>query len=153
SDGKSISTETADASGNTTSSGEPVVPPEKEESRETADQPIITLLDNGENKGGVQIQPGDDNTTFTVSYVKEPETTDGNTNTDATAAAQREPDSTLTAVKDQQTGTWSLSKDSQGKDIPSDIAEIDPASGTITLKAKAVMDGSKVKAEGQDILG
>ncbi|MDO9781792.1 hypothetical protein Q7533_11165, partial [Glaesserella parasuis] len=153
SDGKSISTETTDASGNTTSSGEPIVPPEKEESRETADQPIITLLDNGENKGGVQIQPGDDNTTFTVRYVKEPETTDGNTNTDATAATQREPDSTLTAVKDQQTGTWSLSKDSQGKDIPSDIAEIDPASGTITLKAKAVMDGSKVKAEGQDILG
>ncbi|MDO9732523.1 hypothetical protein Q7530_11520, partial [Glaesserella parasuis] len=149
SDGKSISTETADASGNTTSSGEPIVPPEKEESRETADQPIITLLDNGENKGGVQIQPGDDNTTFTVSYVKEPETADGNTNTDAATRAQ---DLTLTAVKDKQTGIWSLSKDSQGKDIPSDIAEIDPTSGTITLKAKAVMDGSTVKATGTDIL-
>ncbi|MDO9834675.1 hypothetical protein Q7499_11075, partial [Glaesserella parasuis] len=152
SDGKSISTETADASGNTTSSGEPVVPPKKETSTDRADKPIITQLNDGENKGGVQIKPGSDNTTFTVSYVKEPETTDGNTNTDATAAAQREPDSTLTAVKDKQTGIWSLSKDSQGKDIPSDIAEIDPTSGTITLKAKAVMDGSTVKATGTDIL-
>ncbi|MDG6345814.1 hypothetical protein, partial [Glaesserella parasuis] len=148
SDGKSISTETTDASGNTTSSGEPVVPPEKEESRETADQPIITLLDNGENKGGVQIQPGDDNTTFTVSYVKEPEMADSNTNTDAATAAQREPDSTLTAVKDKQTRKWSFSET-----VASDVAEINAEDGTITLKAKAVMDGSKVKAEGQDILG
>ncbi|MCT8823672.1 hypothetical protein KZ326_04830 [Glaesserella parasuis] len=152
SDGKSISTETTDASGNTTSSGEPVVPPKKETSRETADQPIITPLNEGENKGGVQIQPGADNTTFTVSYVKEPETTDGTANTDATAAAQREPDSTLTAVKDPQTQQWSLSKDSQGKDIPSDVAEINAEDGTITLKAKAVMDGSTVKATGTDIL-
>ncbi|MDD2173034.1 hypothetical protein N5918_08070, partial [Glaesserella parasuis] len=150
SDGKSISTETADASGNTTSSGEPVVPPKKETSTDRADKPIITPLNDGENKGGVQIQPGSDNTTFTVRYVKEPETTDSNTNADAATRAQ---DSTLTAVKDPQTQQWSLSKDSQGKDIPSDVAEIDPTNGTITLKAKAVMDGSKVKAEGQDILG
>ncbi|MDE4014659.1 hypothetical protein NUS68_02495, partial [Glaesserella parasuis] len=149
SDGKSISTETTDASGNTTSSEEPIVPPKKEASRDTADKPIITPLNDGENKGGVQIQPGSDNTTFTVSYVKEPETTDSNTNTDA---ATRTQDSTLTAVKDKQTGTWSLSKDSQGKDIPSDVAEIDPTNGTITLKAKAVMDGSTVKATGTDIL-
>ncbi|MDO9832455.1 hypothetical protein Q7508_11410, partial [Glaesserella parasuis] len=149
SDGKSISTETADASGNTTSSGEPVVPPKKETSTDRAEKPIITPLNDGENKGGVQIQPGADNTTFTVSYVKEPETADGNTNTDAATRAQ---DLTLTAVKDKQTGIWSLSKDSQGKDIPSDIAEIDPTSGTITLKAKAVMDGSTVKATGTDIL-
>ncbi|MDO9783954.1 hypothetical protein Q7511_11080, partial [Glaesserella parasuis] len=148
SDGKSISTETADASGNTTSSGEPVVPPKKETSTDSADKPIITQLNDGENKGGVQIQPGSDNTTFTVRYVKEPETADGNTNTDATTAAQREPDSTLTAVKDKQTGKWSFSET-----VASDVAEINAEDGTITLKAKAVMDGSKVKAEGQDILG
>ncbi|EQA10034.1 hypothetical protein HPSD74_0991, partial [Glaesserella parasuis D74] len=147
SDGKSISTETADASGNTTSSGEPVVPPKKETSTDRADKPIITPLDNGENKGGVQIKPGADNTTFTVRYVKEPETADGNTNTDATTAAQREPDSTLTAVKDQQTGKWSFSET-----VASDVAEINAEDGTITLKAKAVMDGSTVKATGTDIL-
>ncbi|MDP0351747.1 hypothetical protein Q7Z27_12265, partial [Glaesserella parasuis] len=149
SDGKSISTETTDASGNTTSSGEPVVPPKKETSTDSADKPIITLLNDGENKGGVQIKPGADNTTFTVRYVKEPEMTDGNTNADAATRAQ---DSTLTAVKDKQTGKWSLSKDSQGKDIPSDVAEINAEDGTITLKAKAVMDGSTVKATGTDIL-
>ncbi|MDG6856748.1 hypothetical protein, partial [Glaesserella parasuis] len=144
SDGKSISTETADASGNTTSSGEPVVPPKKEESRETAEKPIITPLNDGENKGGVQIQPGSDNTTFTVSYVKEPETTEGNTNADAATRAQ---DSTLTAVKDKQTGKWSFSET-----VASDVAEINAEDGTITLKAKAVMDGSTVKATGTDIL-
>ncbi|MFW9298179.1 hypothetical protein ACN9OI_04740, partial [Glaesserella parasuis] len=148
SDGKSISTETADASGNTTSSGEPVVPPKKETSTDSADKPIITLLNDGENKGGVQIKPGADNTTFTVRYVKEPEMADSNTNTDAATAAQREPDSTLTAVKDKQTGKWSFSET-----VASDVAEINAEDGTITLKAKAVMDGSKVKAEGQDILG
>ncbi|MFW9297647.1 hypothetical protein ACN9OI_01905, partial [Glaesserella parasuis] len=147
SDGKSISTETTDASGNTTSSGEPVVPPKKETSTDSADKPIITLLNDGENKGGVQIKPGNDNTTFTVRYVKEPETADGNTNTDATTAAQREPDSTLTAVKDQQTGKWSFSET-----VASDVAEINAEDGTITLKAKAVMDGSTVKATGTDIL-
>ncbi|MDO9665904.1 hypothetical protein [Glaesserella parasuis] len=146
SDGKSISTETTDASGNTTSSEEPIVPPKKETSTDRAEKPIITPLDNGENKGGVQIKPGSDNTTFTVSYVKEPETTDGNTNT--TDAATRTQDSTLTAVKDKQTGKWSFSET-----VASDVAEINAEDGTITLKAKAVMDGSKVKAEGQDILG
>ncbi|MDG6310155.1 hypothetical protein P9Z71_07975 [Glaesserella parasuis] len=152
SDGKSISTETTDASGNTTSSEEPIVPPKKEASRDTADKPIITPLENGENKGGVQIKPGSDNTTFTVSYVKEPAEGEAGA-TGTTDAANKPQDSTLTAVKDPQTQQWSLSKDSQGKDIPSDVAEIDPTNGTITLKAKAVMDGSTVKAEGQDILG
>ncbi|MCT8810421.1 hypothetical protein KZ401_01515 [Glaesserella parasuis] len=144
SDGKSISTETADASGNTTSSGEPVVPPKKETSTDRAKKPIITPLNDGENKGGVQIQPGSDNTTFTVSYVKEPETTEGNTNADAATRAQ---DSTLTAVKDKQTGKWSFSET-----VASDVAEINAEDGTITLKAKAVMDGSTVKATGTDIL-
>ncbi|MDO9734757.1 hypothetical protein Q7535_11590, partial [Glaesserella parasuis] len=144
SDGKSISTETADASGNTTSSGEPVVPPKKETSTDRAKKPIIIPLNDGENKGGVQIQPGSDNTTFTVSYVKEPETTEGNTNADAATRAQ---DSTLTAVKDKQTGKWSFSET-----VASDVAEINAEDGTITLKAKAVMDGSTVKATGTDIL-
>ncbi|MDG6362574.1 hypothetical protein, partial [Glaesserella parasuis] len=80
----------------------PIVPPKKETSTDSADKPIITLLNDGENKGGVQIKPGADNTTFTVRYVKEPETTEGNTNT--TDAATRTQDSTLTAVKDKQTG-------------------------------------------------
>ncbi|MDP0393836.1 Ig-like domain-containing protein, partial [Glaesserella parasuis] len=151
SDGKSISTETADASGNTTSSGEPIVPPKKETSTDSAEKPIITPLDNGENKGGVQIKPGSDNTTFTVRYVKEPAEGEAGA-TGTTDAANKPQDSTLTAVKDPQTQQWSLSKDSQGKDIPSDVAEIDPTSGTITLKAKAVMDGSTVKATGTDIL-
>ncbi|MDG6362549.1 hypothetical protein, partial [Glaesserella parasuis] len=134
SDGKSISTETADASGNTTSSGEPIVPPKKETSTDSAEKPIITPLDNGENKGGVQIKPGSDNTTFTVRYVKEPEMADGNTNTTDAATTQ---DSTLTAVKDKQTGKWSFSET-----VASDVAEINAEDGTITLKAKAVMDGS-----------
>ncbi|MDO9795109.1 hypothetical protein Q7542_13365, partial [Glaesserella parasuis] len=121
SDGKSISTETADASGNTTSSGEPVVPPKKETSTDRAKKPIIIPLNDGENKGGVQIQPGSDNTTFTVSYVKEPETTEGNTNADAATRAQ---DSTLTAVKDKQTGKWSFSET-----VASDVAEINAEDG------------------------
>ncbi|MDO9815431.1 hypothetical protein Q7492_11690, partial [Glaesserella parasuis] len=144
SDGKSISTETTDASGNTTSSGEPIVPPKKETSTDSAEKPIITPLDNGENKGGVQIKPGSDNTTFTVRYVKEPEMADGNTNTTDAATTQ---DSTLTAVKDKQTGKWSFSET-----VASDVAEINAEDGTITLKAKAVMDGSTVKATGTDIL-
>ncbi|MDO9833307.1 hypothetical protein Q7499_03820 [Glaesserella parasuis] len=149
-DGNGIVAVATDGKNNKSTPTEPVVPPKKDSSEHTAETPTVKPITEGEQQGGMEVTPGGDNNTLTVRYEKEVKPEEGATGTEGTSSTtEGEKDyGTITAVKDPNTNKWSFSGD-----VPSEVAEIDPDSGKITLKPDAVKDGSTIKVEATDSSG
>ncbi|MDG6472332.1 hypothetical protein QAZ12_10070 [Glaesserella parasuis] len=159
-----IYVETKDGNGATSGSGEPVKPPKTDTTPDATDKPTITQGAD-ENVGGLIIKPGQtttpadtDNVRLEVSYVKEK--TENGENKPTADASTQVADGKLVATKNTQTGKWSFEKltrevEQDGADgqkvkvteqydVPSTVAEINPETGEITLKAFEVMDNTQV---------
>ncbi len=159
-----IYVETKDGNGATSGSGEPVKPPKTDTTPDTTDKPTITQGVDA-NVGGLIIKPGQtttpadtDNVRLELSYVKEKaENSEDKPTADASTQVA---DGKLVATKNTQTGKWSFEKltrevEQDGADgqkvkvteqydVPSTVAEINPETGEITLKAFEVMDNTQV---------
>ncbi|WP_426875681.1 Ig-like domain-containing protein [Glaesserella parasuis] len=159
-----IYVETKDGNGAISGSGEPVKPPKTDTTPDATDKPTIEQGTDA-NVGGLIIKPGQtttpadtDNVRLEVSYVKE-KTENGEDKPTADASTQV-ADGKLVATKNTQTGKWSFEKltrevEQDGADgqkvkvteqydVPSTVAEINPETGEITLKAFEVMDNTQV---------
>ncbi|MDO9766163.1 hypothetical protein Q7523_11900, partial [Glaesserella parasuis] len=159
-----IYVETKDGNGAISGSGEPVKPPKTDTTPDATDKPTITQGTDA-NVGGLIIKPGQtttpadtDNVRLEVSYVKE-KAENGEDKPTANASTQT-ADGKLVATKNTQTGKWSFEKltrevEQDGADgqkvkvteqydVPSTVAEINPETGEITLKAFEVMDNTQV---------
>ncbi|MDP0351696.1 hypothetical protein Q7Z27_11955, partial [Glaesserella parasuis] len=159
-----IYVETKDGNGATSGSGEPVKPPKTDTTPDATDKPTITQGAD-ENVGGLIIKPGQtttpadtDNVRLEVSYVKEK--AENGENKPTADASTQVADGKLVATKNTQTGKWSFEKltrevEQDGADgqkvkvteqydVPSTVAEINPETGEITLKAFEVMDNTQV---------
>ncbi|MDE4015681.1 hypothetical protein NUS68_07950 [Glaesserella parasuis] len=159
-----IYVETKDGNGATSGSGEPVKPPKTDTTPDATDKPTIEQGTDA-NVGGLIIKPGQtttpadtDNVRLEVSYVKE-KAENGKDKPTADASTQV-ADGKLVATKNTQTGKWSFEKltrevEQDGADgqkvkvteqydVPSTVAEINPETGEITLKAFEVMDNTQV---------
>ncbi|MCT8824565.1 hypothetical protein KZ326_09630 [Glaesserella parasuis] len=159
-----IYVETKDGNGAISGSGEPVKPPKTDTTPDATDKPTIEQ-GTDENVGGLIIKPGQtttpadtDNVRLEVSYVKE-KAENGKDKPTADASTQT-ADGKLVATKNTQTGKWSFEKltrevEQDGADgqkvkvteqydVPSTVAEINPETGEITLKAFEVMDNTQV---------
>ncbi|MDO9874518.1 hypothetical protein Q7457_11570, partial [Glaesserella parasuis] len=159
-----IYVETKDGNGAISGSGEPVKPPKTDTTPDATDKPTITQGTDA-NVGGLIIKPGKtttpadtDNVRLEVSYVKEKAANGEDKPT--TDASNQVEDGKLVATKNTQTGKWSFEKltrevEQDGADgqkvkvteqydVPSTVAEINPETGEITLKAFEVMDNTQV---------
>ncbi|MDO9975371.1 hypothetical protein Q7409_05135 [Glaesserella parasuis] len=159
-----IYVETKDGNGAISGSGEPVKPPKTDTTPDATDKPTITQ-GTDENVGGLIIKPGQtttpadtDNVRLEVSYVKEK--AENGEDKPTTDASTQTADGKLVTTKNTQTGKWSFEKltrevEQDGADgqkvkvteqydVPSTVAEINPETGEITLKAFEVMDNTQV---------
>ncbi|ATW43573.1 hypothetical protein A2U20_07100 [Glaesserella parasuis D74] len=159
-----IYVETKDGNGAISGSGEPVKPPKTDTTPDVTDKPTIEQ-GTDTNVGGLIIKPGKtttpadtDNVRLEVSYVKEKAANGEDKPT--TDASNQVADGKLVATKNTQTGKWSFEKltreveqeSADGQkvkvteqyDVPSTVAEINPETGEITLKAFEVMDNTQV---------
>ncbi|MDP0353811.1 hypothetical protein Q7Z50_10260, partial [Glaesserella parasuis] len=159
-----IYVETKDGNGATSGSGEPVKPPKTDTTPDATDKPTIEQGTDA-NVGGLIIKPGQtttpadtDNVRLEVSYVKEK--AENGENKPTADASTQVADGKLVATKNTQTGKWSFEKltrevEQDGADgqkvkvteqydVPSTVAEINPETGEITLKAFEVMDNTQV---------
>ncbi|WP_115233189.1 hypothetical protein [Glaesserella parasuis] len=159
-----IYVETKDGNGAISGSGEPVKTPKTDTTPDATDKPTITQ-GTDENVGGLIIKPGQtttpadtDNVRLEVSYVKEK--AENGEDKPTTDASTQTADGKLVTTKNTQTGKWSFEKltrevEQDGADgqkvkvteqydVPSTVAEINPETGEITLKAFEVMDNTQV---------
>lgn len=127
--------------------GKPVKPFVVDDNAQDTEAPTLTPIDSGEKQGAMTVKPQDDHVEVTVTYTDE----------------SNNPAS-ITAVRDPQTGEWSLAptvktveKDgvmvTTKEPVPPSRAVIDKASGEITLQANELKDGENVKAVGKDVNG
>ncbi|MDG6272231.1 hypothetical protein QA316_03625 [Glaesserella parasuis] len=159
-----IYVETKDGNGAISGSGELVKTPKTDTTPDATDKPTITQ-GTDENVGGLIIKPGQtttpadtDNVRLEVSYVKEK--AENGEDKPTTDASTQTADGKLVTTKNTQTGKWSFEKltrevEQDGADgqkvkvteqydVPSTVAEINPETGEITLKAFEVMDNTQV---------
>lgn len=127
--------------------GNPVKPSVVDKTPDTTEAPELTPIESGEKQGAMTVKPKDDHVEVKVTY------TDEQNNTGS-----------ITAVRDPQTGKWSLAptvkvEEKDGKTltteepVPATKAIIDKDTGVITLMANELKDGENVKAVGKDVNG
>lgn len=127
--------------------GKPVKPFVKDDTAGSTEPPELTPIENGETQGAMTVKPKDDHVEVKVTY------TDEQNNTGS-----------ITAVRDPQTGKWSLAptvkvEEKDGKTltteepVPASKAIINKDTGEITLMANELHDDKEVKAVGKDVKG
>lgn len=127
--------------------GKPVKPFVVDNTANSTEPPELTPIDKGETQGAMTVKPKDDHVEVKVTYTDE----QGNTGS-------------ITAVRDPQTGKWSLSptvkvEEKDGKTItteepvPATKAIINKDTGEITIMANELKDGETVKAVAKDVKG
>lgn len=127
--------------------GKPVRPAVADDTADSTEPPELTPIYKGETQGAMTVKPKDDHVEVKVTYTDE----QGNTGS-------------ITAVRDPQTGKWSLAptvkvEEKDGKTltteepVPASKAIIDKATGVITLMADELKDGKTVKAVAKDVKG
>ncbi|WP_237698362.1 Ig-like domain-containing protein [Actinobacillus minor] len=127
--------------------GKPVKPFVVDNTANSTEAPELTPIESGEKQGAMTVKPKGDHVEVKVTYTDE----QGNT-------------SSITAVRDPQTGEWSLApavktEEKNGEmvttkePIPPSRAVIDKVTGEITLMANELQDGKTVKAVAKDVKG
>lgn len=127
--------------------GKPVKPIVVDDTADSTEPPVLTPIQDGEKQGAMTVKPKDDHVEVKVTY------TDEQNNTGS-----------ITAVRDPQTGEWSLAPTVKTEEkngemvttkepIPPSRAVIDKVTGVITLMADELQDGKTVKAVAKDVKG
>ncbi|MDY6215632.1 Ig-like domain-containing protein [Actinobacillus porcinus] len=127
--------------------GKPVKPIVVDDTANFTEAPELTPIESGEKQGAMTVKPKDDHVEVKVTYTDE----QGNTGS-------------ITAVRDPQTGKWSLAptvkvEEKDGKTltteepVPASKAVINKDTGEITLMADELQDGETVKAVAKDVKG
>lgn len=127
--------------------GNPVKPFVVDKTPDTTEAPELTPIESGEKQGAMTVKPKDDHVEVKVTYTDE----QGNTGS-------------ITAVRDPQTGKWSLAptvkvevKDDKTltteEPVPASKAVIDKDTGEITLMADELQDDKTVTAVAKDVKG
>lgn len=127
--------------------GKPVRPAVADDTADSTEPPVLTPIENGVKQGAMTVEPKGDHVEVKVTYMDE----QGN-------------NGSITAVRDPQTGKWSLAptvkvevKDDKTltteEPVPASKAVIDKDTGEITLMADELQDGETVKAVAKDVKG
>lgn len=127
--------------------GKPVKPFVKDDTAGSTEPPELTPIQDGEKQGAMTVKPKGDHVEVKVTYTDE----QGN-------------NGSITAVRDPQTGKWSLAPTVKTEEkngemvttkepVPPSRAVIDKVTGEITLMADELSDGKEVKAVGKDVNG
>lgn len=127
--------------------GKPVKPFVVDDNAQDTEAPTLTPIDSGEKQGAMTVKPKDDHVEVTVTYTDE-----------------NSKPASITAVRDLQTGEWSLAPTVKTEEkngemvttkepVPPSRAVIDKVTGEITLMADELSDGKEVKAVGKDVNG
>lgn len=127
--------------------GKPVKPIVVDNTPNTTERPELTPIESGEKQGAMTVKPKDDHVEVKVTYMDEQSNT-----------------GSITAVRDPQSGQWSLSptvkvEEKDGKTItteepvPATKAIINKDTGEITIMANELKDGETVKAVAKDVKG
>lgn len=127
--------------------GKPVKPIVVDDTANFTEAPELTPIQDGEKQGAMTVKPKGDHVEVKVTYTDE----QGN-------------NGSITAVRDPQTGKWSLAptvkvevKDDKTltteEPVPASKAIIDKDTGEITLMANELSDGKEVKAVAKDVKG
>lgn len=127
--------------------GKPVKPFVVDQTPNTTEPPELTPIQDGEKQGAMTVKPKDDHVEVKVTYTDE----QGNTGS-------------ITAVRDPQTGKWSLAPTvkvevkgdktlTTEEPVPASKAIIDKDTGVITLMANELQDDKTVTAVAKDVKG
>lgn len=127
--------------------GKPVRPAVADDTADSTEPPVLTPIDSGVKQGAMTVKPKGDHVEVKVTYTDE----QGN-------------NGSITAVRDPQTGKWSLAPTvkvevkgdktlTTEEPVPASKAVIDKDSGEITLMADELQDGKTVKAVAKDVKG
>lgn len=128
--------------------GKPVKPFVVDKTPDTTEAPELTPIQDGEKQGAMTVKPKGDHVEVTVTYTDE-----------------NSKPASITAVRDPQTGEWSLAPTVKTKEkndgemvttkepVPPSRAVINKDTGEITLMANELQDGETVKAVGKDVNG
>ena len=125
--------------------GKPVKPFVKDDTAGSTEPPELTPIQDGEKQGAMTVKPKGDHVEVKVTYTDE----QGN-------------NGSITAVRDPQTGKWSLAptvkvevKDGKTftteEPVPASKAVINKDTGEITLMANELKDGEAVKAGSREV--
>ncbi|WP_273393486.1 Ig-like domain-containing protein [Actinobacillus porcinus] len=127
--------------------GKAVKPIVTDNTANSTEQPELTPIDNGEQQGAMTVKPKADHVEVKVTYTDE-----------------NSKPASITAVRDPQSGQWSLSptvkvEEKDGKTVtteepvPPTKAIINKDTGEITIMANELKDGETVKAVAKDVKG
>lgn len=127
--------------------GNPVKPAVADDTADSTEPPVLTPIQDGEKQGAMTVEPKKDHVEVTVTYEDE-----------------NSKPASITAVRDPQTGEWSLAPTvktevkngemvTTKEPVPPSRAVIDKATGEITLMADELQDGETVKAVAKDVKG